>query len=92
MQWKEVGKLSDNQLQRLVGVKRNTFVKMLEVIDLQSKQRLNNRGRPSSITVENQLLIMLMYYREYRTFFHISVTYGISEAKAGGLLGTWKTA
>ena len=24
---------------------------------------------------------MLMYYREYRTFFHISVTYGISEAQ-----------
>jgi hypothetical protein len=54
---------------------------MIEVIELQSKQRLNNRGRPSRIAIENQLLIMLMYYREYRTFFHISVTYGISEAQ-----------
>lgn len=25
--------------------------------------------------------MMLMYYREYRTFFHIALTYGISEAQ-----------
>jgi hypothetical protein len=54
---------------------------MIEAILLQNKQRINNRGRPSSVSIENQLLIMLMYYREYRTFFHISVTYGISEAQ-----------
>lgn len=81
MQWSEVIKLSDSQFQRLVGVKRTTFSKMLETIVFQSQQRVSNRGRPSSISAENQLLIMLMYYREYRTFFHISVTYGISEAQ-----------
>jgi len=81
MQWSEVSKLSDSQFQRLVGVKRTTFSKMLETIVFHGQQRVSNRGRPSSISVENQLLIMLMYYREYRTFFHISVTYGISEAQ-----------
>jgi Helix-turn-helix of DDE superfamily endonuclease len=81
MQWKEVNKLSDSQFQRLVGVKRNTFTKMIETIVLEAKQRISNRGRPSGISIETQLLIMLMYYREYRTFFHISVTYGISEAQ-----------
>jgi hypothetical protein len=81
MQWSEVSKLSDSQFQRLVGVKRTTFSRMLETIVFHSQQRVSNRGRPSSICVENQLLIMLMYYREYRTFFHISVTYGISEAQ-----------
>lgn len=81
MQWKEVSKLSDSQFQRLVGVKRNTFTKMLEVVGLKQKQRISNRGRPSRIAIENQLLIMLMYYREYRTFFHISVAYSISEAQ-----------
>lgn len=81
MQWKEVIKLSDSQFQRLVGVRRTTFTKMLEVLEHHRQQRISNRGRPPSMSVENQLLIMLMYYREYRTFFHISVTYGISEAQ-----------
>ncbi len=54
---------------------------MLETLRIQKSERKNNRGRPSKISVENQLLIMLMYYREYRTFFHISITYGISEAQ-----------
>jgi hypothetical protein len=82
MKWKEVNNLSVSQFQRLVGVKRPTFVKMVEAIEFHNKERRkNNRGRPSSICIENQLLIMLMYYREYRTFFHISVTYGISEAQ-----------
>jgi hypothetical protein len=81
MQWKEVLKLSDSQFQRLVGVKRSTFTKMLEVLAINRQQRISNRGRPPSMSEENQLLIMLMYYREYRTFFHISVTYGISEAQ-----------
>jgi predicted DNA-binding transcriptional regulator AlpA len=81
MQWSEVSKLSDSQFQRLVGVKRTTFFRMLETIVFHNQQRVSNRGRPGSICVENQLLIMLMYYREYRTFFHISITYGISEAQ-----------
>jgi Helix-turn-helix of DDE superfamily endonuclease len=81
MQWKEVNELSDSQFQRLVGVKRTTFGKMLEVIGAQDQARPHKRGRRSKVSVENQLLIMLMYYREYRTFFHISVNYGISEAQ-----------
>lgn len=81
MQWSEVNKLSDSQFQRLVGVKRATFSKMLETISFHRSERKNNRGRPASLSEQNELLIMLMYYREYRTFFHISVTYGISETQ-----------
>lgn len=81
MQWSSVSKLSDSAFQRLVGLKRPTFIKMLETIAFHRSQRANNRGRPSIISIEDQLLIMLMYYREYRTFFHISITYRISEAQ-----------
>lgn len=30
--------------------------------------------------MEDQVLLTLMYYREYRTQFHIAATYGISES------------
>ena len=39
------------------------------------------RGRPPKLTIENKLLMMLMYYREYRTFFHTAGSYGISEGQ-----------
>jgi len=81
MRWKTVKELPDSHFQRLVGVKRSTFIKMIETIKFQQNQRRNNRGRPSKICLEDQLLIMLMYYREYRTFFHIAVEYNISEAQ-----------
>jgi Helix-turn-helix of DDE superfamily endonuclease len=91
MQWTEVSKLSDSQFQRLVGVKRTTFIKMLETIVCQNQQRVSNRGRPSSIGIENQLLIMLMYYMEYRTFFHISIAYGITEAQCWRIVRKMET-
>ncbi|MFT4155206.1 helix-turn-helix domain-containing protein [Parafilimonas sp.] len=40
-----------------------------------------NRGREAKLSVEDQLLMMLMYYREYRTFMHIATDYGISESQ-----------
>ena len=40
-----------------------------------------SRGRPAKLSVEDPVLMMLMYYREYRPFFHIGLSYGISEVQ-----------
>ncbi len=37
-------------------------------------------GRPPKLSRADQLLMTLMYWREYRTEFHIAQSYGISEA------------
>jgi hypothetical protein len=37
-------------------------------------------GRPPKLSCADQLLMRLMYWREYRTEFHIAQTYGVSEA------------
>lgn len=81
MQWEEISTLKDSQFQRLTGVKRPVFNKMMETVKQYRENRPTQRGRPATISIENQLLVMLMYYREYRTFLHISVTYHISEAQ-----------
>lgn len=49
---------------------------MLEVIT----QELPNFGRPPTLSRADQLLMTLMYWREYRTQFHIAGTYGVSES------------
>jgi hypothetical protein len=37
-------------------------------------------GRPTKLSRADQLLMTLMYWREYRTEFHIGLTYGVSES------------
>jgi len=83
MRWKNIESLSASQFQRLTGVKRPTFEQMLAIInaDIASKRKHPTRGKPPKLSVEDQLLMMLMYLREYRTFFHVATSYGISEAQ-----------
>lgn len=84
MHWITIQNLPDERFQRLTGVKRATFDKMLTIID--SVKSVGGRGRPSKLCNADKLLMMLMYYREYRTFFHISITYGISEPQTGRII------
>ncbi|WP_445304742.1 helix-turn-helix domain-containing protein [Microcoleus sp. Pol7_A1] len=39
-------------------------------------------GRPSKLCVENQILMTLSYLREYPTFFHLGIKWGINESNA----------
>ena len=90
MFWKDVQQLSGKQFQRLTGVKKATFLKMVEVVE-QSKlanRKHAGRGSPSKLSAADQVLMMLMYYREYRTFFHIGLTYGISEVQCWRIVTT----
>jgi hypothetical protein len=43
-----------------------------------SARKHPSRGAPPKLTNADKLLLPLMYYREYRTMFHIGVTYGVS--------------
>lgn len=68
--------LKDTDFKRLTGVERDTFAEMLEVVE----KGLPNFGRPPKLSRADQLLMTLMYWREYRTEFHIAQSYGVSEA------------
>jgi hypothetical protein len=84
MLWKQLSAIkSKSQFQRLTGVKPGTFEKMLFIIKTVKEQRRKhpNRGKAPKLSIEDQLLMMLMYHREYRTFLHIAADYGISEAQ-----------
>ncbi len=70
--------LSDADFKRAVGVQRDIFNVMLEAI----KKNIREFGRPPKFSRADQLLMTLMYWREYRTEFHIGVSYGISESAA----------
>src|SRR3982750_2012424 len=84
MLWKELSALkSKSQFRRLTGVKPGVFEKMCFIVKTVKQQRRKhpNRGKVSKLSMEDQLLMMLMYHREYRTLLHIAAGYGISEAR-----------
>ncbi|WP_197710996.1 helix-turn-helix domain-containing protein, partial [Acinetobacter baumannii] len=37
------------------------------------------KGRPPKLSIEDQILLGLSYWREYRTLFHVATSYGVSE-------------
>ena len=76
MRHEDIKEWKEQDFKRLTGVKHETFNKMLVVLD----QEMPNFGRPPKLSRADQLLMTLMYWREYRTQFHIAGSYDISEA------------
>ena len=93
MKWKSVRELKPALFKRLVGVQRETFDKMvIELKRLSGKSTHKiagkKRGPKPTLRKEDELLIMLMYYREYRTFYHIGADYNISETQCWRIVTT----
>jgi len=82
MKFDTVRALDDEKFRRLTGVKRPTFDKMIGILNNSIKNRKVNSGRKKKLSMENSLLMTLEYIREYRTYFHISQSYGVSESSA----------
>lgn len=76
MRYETIEHLKDTDFKRLTGVQRETFEEMLQVVE----KGLRDFGRPPKLSRADQLLMTLMYWREYRTEFHIAQSYGVSEA------------
>jgi Helix-turn-helix of DDE superfamily endonuclease len=82
MFYKDVENLKPPLFKRLTGVKKEVFLLMHDSVT-SFKQEIRkhvSRGRPPKLTYADKILLMLMYYREYRSQFHIGVAYGIAES------------
>jgi hypothetical protein len=72
--------LLPRNFRRLTGVKRETFEKMIEVLERARNSRYRKAGRRGGLSIEDKLLMALEYLREYRTYFHLGKSYGLSES------------
>lgn len=84
MTYDDVKNLKDGDFKRLCGVTRETFAAMCQVV-LEYKER-NNRGRKSNLSIENQLLLTLSFWREYRTMFHLGRDWHLHESNVSRLV------
>lgn len=80
MKYEQVKKAKATDLRRLTGVKPVTFAKMVAILKKAEEEQKKQGGKPNKLRIEERLLMTLEYLREYRTYFHISRSYGISES------------
>lgn len=87
MFWENIKQYKSEKFKRLTGITLRTFKAMAKVVRKHQekviKKKGNKRAHPFSLCIENQILMMLMYYREYRTYYHIGETYGLDESNVG---------
>lgn len=72
--------LKPKDFKRLCGVHHQTFTRMVTVLEEQVEQKKKKSGRPSKLSVADQVLMSLEYWREYRTYFHIGQAWKVHEA------------
>ncbi len=79
MTYEQLKHLKPSAFKRRCGVHRETFDQMVEVLR-PALDRRGKRGGQCQLSVEDQLLLVLEYWREYRTQFHIATSWGLSES------------
>ncbi|WP_242541969.1 IS5 family transposase [Leptolyngbya sp. Cla-17] len=79
MTYKQLSQLKPELFKRRCGIHPQTFAQMVDVLrpDL---DRTGKRGGQCKLSVEDQMLVVLEYWREYRIQFHIATTWGLSES------------
>ena len=78
-------KQSDAGFKRYTGIYKATFLEMLEVMR-QHKSQKTKSGRPSTLSLEKQILLALTYWREYRTLYPISIDFGIHKSSSSRVI------
>ena len=52
----------------------------------QMQMHIHSKGRPAKLCPEDQVLLCLSYWREYRTLFHVASSYALSEPTASRIV------
>lgn len=55
---------------------------MIGILGEVDKKKKIRGGRKNKLSLEDRLLMALEYIREYRTYFHVSQSYGVGESTA----------
>jgi Helix-turn-helix of DDE superfamily endonuclease len=79
MTYEQMKHLKPGDFKRACGVSPTTFEQMLPVLREHAQQKVKP-GRPPKLSLEDQLLLTLQYWREYRTYFHLGLSWGIDES------------
>ena len=89
---KRLKELKEGKYKGIFGVDKETFDAMLSALEAayaeEHKGNVRNSGRIGKLGLLDKLVIMLGYYREYRTMEHIAFDYGVAKSTISDAI-TW---
>ena len=93
MFWSYMSTYSSASFKRATGIHKNVFLEIIEILNhhKQLHRKHPTSGNKSILSTEDALLMVLMYYREYRTQYHIGIMYGLSESRVCKMIKEIKT-
>jgi hypothetical protein len=81
MKYEKMQNYGEGKFRRITGMRRKTFDKMVIILSSAEQIRRSKGGPKPSLSVEDKLLATVEYWREYRTYAHISVGFDLSESQ-----------
>ena len=79
MKYCQASQLSSKKFKRFTGISPRTYRIMVRLVKDKEADK-KKPGRPPELIVEEQVLIALQYWREYRSYYHIGLDWGVSES------------
>jgi hypothetical protein len=79
MTYEQMKHMKPGDFKRACGVSPTTFEHMVQVLREHAQQNVKP-GRPPKLSLEDQLLLTLHYWRGYRPYLHLGLSWGIDES------------
>ena len=76
--YRKIKILEPTEFRRLTGVRPDTFKEMVAILQDAEAKRMSKGGKLHRLKLADRLLMALEYLREYRTYFHLGQSYGLS--------------
>ena len=81
MKYEKMKNYGEGKFRRITGERRRTFNKQVEILEAAEAKRRSKGGPKPKLSIEDMLLAAVEYWREYRTYAHISVGFELSESQ-----------
>lgn len=80
--YEKTSKLNDKDFKEIIGVKRTTFDAMVKILKdaYAARPKKWRGGRKKKLSIEEQLILTLKYYRYYITQKTLAFEFGVGEA------------
>lgn len=88
MIWENISHLNGKKFRRATGLHRGVFEEMLEVVIAHKRlgRKHPSRGNSIKVSIENQLLLTVLYWREYRSQESIGLELGITQSRVSRII------
>ena len=78
--YEKTKRLKDADFRQIIGIKRETFGAMVEVLTVAYQKKHERGGRKPKLTLEEQLIMTLKYLRQYVTQKELAYEFEVGEA------------